>query len=74
MSNVKLVDFQTIFDKWEKEIEKLNTEEAITNWLENKIKSRLQTLTEAGLLDEEENDEWYTYFCDISNDRIKEIK
>jgi len=67
------VDIESILNDWENEISNVNFYGGFWDWLDFRIRPKLETLVEVGLIDEEENDELYTYFRDCIEDEIKRI-
>ncbi len=67
------VDIESILNDWENEISNVNLYGGFWDWLDFRIRPKLETLVEVGLIDEEENDELYTYFRDCVEDEIKRI-
>ena len=67
------VDIEELLTQWENEISNVNQYGGFWDWLDFRIRIKLQALTEVGLIDEEENDELYTYFRDCVEDEIKRI-
>ena len=67
------VDVEKLLNNWEDEINNVNMYGGFWDWLDFRIRPKLETLTEIGLIDEEENDELYTYFKDCVEDEIKRI-
>ena len=67
------VDVEKLLDNWEKEINNVNQYGGFWDWLDFRIKPKLETLGELGLIDEEESDALWTYFRDCVEDEIKRI-
>ena len=67
------VDIESILNDWENEISNVNLYGGFWDWLDFRIRPKLETLVEVGLIDEEEKDELYTYFRDCVEDEIKRI-
>lgn len=67
------VDIESILNDWENELSNVNLYGGFWDWLDFRIRPKLETLVEVGLIDEEENDELYTYFRDCVEDEIKRI-
>lgn len=67
------VDIESVLNDWENEISNVNLYGGFWDWLDFRIRPKLETLVEVGLIDEEENDELYTYFRDCVEDEIKRI-
>lgn len=67
------VDMEKLISTWEDELKDVNKYGGFWDWLDYRIKTKLEVLTEIGLIDEEENDEICTYFTDCIEDEIKRI-
>ena len=67
------IDIESLLNDWENEISDVNRYGGFWDWLDFRIRPKLETLVEVGLIDEEENDELYTYFRDCVEDEIKRI-
>lgn len=67
------VDVDELLNTWEDEIKNVNMYGGFWDWLDFRIRPKLEVLVEVGLIDEEENDEIYTYFKDCVEDEITRI-